>query len=240
LIIVYSLALFRAGAKNGPDVGLWGGWKKFKLPSEFLKEGLNTLIVIIESFGLNRQPFTTNDIRNPRGILAAHIRGAKIVRWNISGLDVRQMDDVFNSSGFTDEALPMNNVTTEVWSDKLIIPVGLPVWNRVSFTIPDPHPEIFSPLRLCFSGCSTCYAFINGTLIARYYGNGDTPQSSFYIPDGLLEIDNELKLISYTWDPLSDIGIEIKPWNIGDGLGSGNLNENGNSFKLFQRRMKFN
>jgi hypothetical protein len=219
---------------------LWGGWKKVKLPTAFLKEDLNTLIIIIESFGLNRQPFTTNDIRNPRGILAANIPGAKIVRWSISGLDVRQMENVFNSSGFTDEALPMNNVSNDLYSDKLIIPVSLPVWNTVSFTIPDTYPEIYSPLRLCLSGRSTCYAFINGTLIARYYGNGDTPQSSFYIPDGLLVINNELKIISYTWDPLSDIGIEIKRWNIGDGLGSGNLDENGSSFKLFQRKMKYN
>jgi hypothetical protein len=197
-----------------------------------MKDFDNSLIVIVESFGLNRQPYAFNDIRNPRGILAARIPGAKIVRWQISGLDVRKMDDVFNSSGFTDELFPLNNVSNDVWSDKVTIPVGLPVWNTLSFIIADQHPEIVSPLRLCFSGLATCYAFVNGTLIAKYYGNGDSPQSSFYIPDGLLLVNNELKMISYSRDMSADIGIEIKYWNMSDGLGSGT--------KLFQRTMQFN
>jgi hypothetical protein len=50
--LVYSLGVFRAGAKNGPDIGLFGGWAKYKLPAGSLALGSNVLVVIVESFGL--------------------------------------------------------------------------------------------------------------------------------------------------------------------------------------------
>lgn len=229
--------MFRAGAKNGPDVGLWGGWKKYKLPGDILLKDSNTLIVIVESFGLNRQPFALNDIRNPRGILAAEIHDATIKKWSISGIDVREHDDVFNSSGFTDENAPLYILPASPYDVMVTIPITAPVWNILAFNVPES--KVNCPLRLCLYGSATCYVFLNGTLIARYYGNGDGPQYDFLMQDGLLQLENQLKILSYAENDTAVLSVEIKPWKLSDALGSGNLDESGSEFKLFKNAIKF-
>lgn len=239
-IIVYNYG-DGAGAKNGIDPGLRYGWQKYTLPSKNIKShSSNTLILIIENFGLNRQVMGNNDIRNPRGVLAANIKGAKLISWKISGVDIRKLEDCFNTSGFSDENLELPMIQPEVPGVcQLTIPIIAPVWNIVTFKKPSYLNAVICPLRLHISGTATCYVFINGYLIARYYGNGDGPQRDFFLHDGLLETDNVLKILSYDRELNSSVTIEVKPWMMSNTLGSGNINEHGKALKLFERSLKF-
>ncbi|KAH6581194.1 hypothetical protein BASA60_002578 [Batrachochytrium salamandrivorans] len=125
--LTYSLAIFRPGSKNGPDAD-FGAWHSYSIPSNLLVNGINYIYVLVESFGMNRQPFVLNDIRSPRGIIGAEItdvlpesgysekalpllkwiaggcrKSAYAISWDICGVDVRSLDNVFSHSGLFDE-----------------------------------------------------------------------------------------------------------------------------------------
>ena len=100
---------------------------------EFLKMGHNTLIVMVESFGMNRQPFALNDVRNPRGVLQCSFSKPLDVVWEIgkftidwlAGVDVRTKLNAFNMTGLPDESvdskwtsLEIENNTYRLVSDK--------------------------------------------------------------------------------------------------------------------------
>jgi hypothetical protein len=229
--IVYSLGIFRPGSKNGPDNTL-GGWKSIKLDSKFLKEGLNTLVVLIESFGLNRAPFSFDDIRSPRGIIEAKISNVLMPEWEICGVDVRKLKEAYNSTGIPNENdengfAPITCSIHENASHLSLADIRTPVWFKTTF---DFHcsKDVRYPIRISIKGPATCYVSINRTIIARYYGNGDGPQSDFYIPDGILRSkQNEVKLFAYsTTDQNEWLQLELKPWKV-DSTWSGNLTEEG-------------
>ncbi|KAI8921648.1 glycoside hydrolase superfamily [Entophlyctis helioformis] len=223
--ITYSLGAFRAGAKNGPDVNTFGGWQTYSLPTLHLNQGANTLIVLTESLGLNRQPFVLNDVRCPRGILKAQFPTAmdatNSLKWHIAGVDVRKLEDIFNHSGLPGETTDAVNAafvhaTAEQVEFKADTGVNVfhapppttaaaPAWFRSSFDLPAGLAATVSadgalrvPLRLHMTGTGTAYIYINGTFIARFYGNGDGPQKDFYVPERLLKVSgNTLQMLVY-------------------------------------------
>jgi hypothetical protein len=201
--LVYNLGIFRPGSKNGPD-NTFGGWKNICLPKSLLKNGINTLIVLIESFGLNRQPFCFNDIRCPRGIIEASISGINISEWEIAGVDVRQTDQTYNISGIPEEAEMISSIFSNWEPVRNGVKLNLsgiqgPVWFKGQFDFSSLLTQNLQvPLRLILSGAATCYFAINDVIIARYYGNGDGPQSDFYVPDGLLSCSgNKICIMAY-------------------------------------------
>ena len=231
--IVYNLGIFRAGSKNGPD-NTFLGWENITLPKMFLKSGSNSLIVMVESFGLNRQPFSFNDIRCPRGIIEASIQGVPILNWEIAGVDVRQTDNTYNISGipmeeqYIEQTIPSSKWNLKDDGVKLdLTDIQGPVWFKSVFDFPsllDKQSRI--PVRLCLSGPATCYVSINGKIIARYYGNGDGPQKDFYIPEGLLyALTNTIVILGYrtsTEDCWIDVNLTY--WRMSESdLWSGNL-----------------
>ncbi|KAI8097667.1 glycoside hydrolase superfamily [Halteromyces radiatus] len=107
----YSRQLFSAGAKIGPDPWFIGT-HNYDLTPYLTHEGRqleNTLVIIVDSFGLNRQAFIMNDIRNPRGIIKAKLKGVDISHqqveqgWQITGVDVGKLSQAYNTTGFPDE-----------------------------------------------------------------------------------------------------------------------------------------
>jgi hypothetical protein len=190
----------------------------------------------------NRQPFALNDVRNSRGVLQAIVVGAKILNWQVSGVDVRKLADPYNSSGFTDEMKPLHPL--ELNSEGTIIYLGLalgrPTWNELSFDVDrESEATLFVPLRLRLFGNATCYVFLNNVLVARYYGNGDGPQRDFLLQDGLLQEKNLLRFLSYGHAAKASTVVEIKPWLGCGSLGSGNVDDTGHAFRLFKKSIRF-
>lgn len=231
--IVYSLGVFRAGSKNGPD-NTYGGKKCVLLPESLLKSGENSLVVMVESFGLNRQPFSFNDIRCPRGIIEASIQGIRDISWEICGVDVRELKDAYNISGIPGQNVVtgyslFKNVSIKDGSASLDFKgLDTPAWFTSAFDVPSQDDSLRVPLRLSLSGLATSYVSINDIMIARYYGNGDGPQSDFYIPDGLLKPSkNTIQVLAYrTQTGDSTLGVSFKFWNMSkEDPWSGNLED---------------
>jgi hypothetical protein len=220
--MTYSHAVFRPGAKIGPDVGTWAGWHTYDLP--LLDPGtVYELICVVENFGLNRQPFFFDDVHNPRGILEArivykqvwkywlHLDPLSSVDCQVTGVNTRFLSNPFETSGFPDEH------QDEGWVDygsflknSCDIPGSQgPKWIKVSFTLAkDSNVRI--PVRLRVDGLPTAFIWINHVLIAKYYGNGDGPQHDFYVMEGLLKPENELKLVLY--GHLDTLSVKLLPW----------------------------
>lgn len=223
--LVYSLGIFRAGSKNGPD-NTYGGWEKITLPKSYLNQGSNSLIVLIESFGLNRQPFSFNDIRCPRGIIEASIKGINIIDWEIAGVDVRQTDQTYNISGipkeseFIQNSIPFSNFERGKNGVKLnLAGIPGPAWFSSKFDFPSLlEKDVRAPLRLVISGPATSYISINDIIIARYYGNGDGPQCDFYVPEGLLSAsENKISILAYrTSSEDSWINVQFDFWRMSE------------------------
>ncbi|KAG2205227.1 hypothetical protein INT47_009492 [Mucor saturninus] len=206
----YSRQLFMPGAKIGPDPWFLDTHKYDLTPYLSRVDQLeNQLIVLIESFGLNRQAFIMNDIRNPRGITKAKLSGIKEQgNWEIAGVDVRKLSNPFSSTGFPDEKestgwikLANEEKKENVYEIPITVAQGVQ-WFRFRFDdILKRSTSYNVPLRLHMDGEWTAMVLINDVLIARYYGNGDGPQHDFYIPDDLVkEKDNEVKILAYTWN----------------------------------------
>lgn len=206
----YSRQLFMPGAKIGPDP--WFLDKHTYDLTPYLSYGdylENELVVIVESFGLNRQAFIMNDIRNPRGITYAKLSGVEETNnWQITGVDIRELSNPFTSSGFPDEekttgfkildTVHLNDITYKI---PISVNDGVQ-WFRFRFDDElKKHTSSYTvPLRLHMQGEWTAMVFINDVLIARYYGNGDGPQHDFYLPDDLIQSkNNHVKILAYTW-----------------------------------------
>ncbi|KAI7850100.1 glycoside hydrolase superfamily [Circinella umbellata] len=231
----YSRQLFSPGAKIGPDPWFLGS-HTYDLTPYLLRDdneaALNEVVVLVDSFGLSRQAFIMNDVRNPRGIIKAKLKGLdQEAEWEITGVDVRELDNQYNSCGFPDER--MNNGRWESMGSRieqdrtlyrLSINAGSGVqWTRFRFdALPKSRSSDFNvPLRLHMDGPFTTYLFLNDALIARYYGNGDSPQHDFYIPEGLVQQrNNVVRMLIYTWEDTTG-EISISGWPVR--FDSGNL-----------------
>jgi hypothetical protein len=208
----YSRQLFMPGAKIGPDPYFLGKRRYDLTPHLSHTDALeNQVVVLVESFGLNRQAFVMNDIRNPRGIISASFSGINHVEpWEITGVDVRTLSNPFSSTGFPDENsasgwetykdVEEEEINTHQYGIPLSVTQGVQ-WFRFRFDNKLKKSTSYNvPLRLHLDGEWTAMVFVNNVLIARYYGNGDGPQHDFYLPDDLVQAkNNEVKILAYTW-----------------------------------------
>ncbi|KAJ3371937.1 hypothetical protein HDU91_004803 [Kappamyces sp. JEL0680] len=233
--MTYALSSLKPGSKNGPDIGNIAGWKSYQLPASELTSGRNEVFCVIESLGLNRAPGPIDDIRSPRGLMDARIKGAASIQWFIAGVDVRTLSQVYNHTGIPDEAQAFSELSVPLSQ----IPKGVvsPAWFRGTFSY-QPASDVKAPLRLSAHGDNMAYIFVNDILIGRYYGNGEGPQHDFFIPPDLLAKHAPNKLAVFTFGTSSESSIELgfKHWKFrGDAsliLGSGNLDEAGEPFVL--------
>jgi hypothetical protein len=237
------------------------------------------IYILVENFGLNRQPFFFNDIRNPRGILDVEIKdkcgkegpikhtSINVIKgsekWSISGVDCRdfvhdqrstqlmcqgapeaadpafKLHNAYGSSGLEDESDAGKGSSWSAYSGPLEVGTNAGVvWFKANFDVPSTYfnvadakdVKLHTPLRLHMTGAVTAYAWVNGVLIARYYGNGDGPQSDFFIMDGIIARPgdnsggNELKLMVYAWnqhkklspveEEVAGFSCTVKPWTL--------------------------
>lgn len=220
----YSRQLFAAGAKIGPDPWFLGT-HTYDLTQYLSDSGVNVLVVLVDSFGLNRQAFIMNDVRNPRGILKVHLSGVpQQPTWKITGTDTRELSNPYNSTGFPDELMssndwsPMQVDAQEGYQFMLSTTQGVQ-WVQFKFRH-SRSINMHMPLRMHLNGSFTAFVFLNNALIARYYGNGDSPQHDFYLPDELLQHQNDVHMLVYTWDNTT-AGVFVSGWPINQV--SGNL-----------------
>ncbi|CAO3667749.1 unnamed protein product [Rhizopus stolonifer] len=234
----YSRQLFSTGAKIGPDPWFFGS-HAYDLTPHLSEEKENELVIVVESFGLSRQAFIMNDIRNPRGIIQAKLSGAQEEKeWEVSGVDVRLLTNAYSSTGFPDEAYETGwQKLRQVQEDRPTykIPVSITQgvqWFRFRFdhNLKKNNHLYHVPLRMHLSGEWTAMVIVNDMLIARYYGNGDGPQHDFYLPEELLRAkNNEVKMLAYTWkDTVGEI--YIAGWPV--------LQDSGNLITHFESNAK--
>ncbi|KAI9310693.1 glycoside hydrolase superfamily [Dichotomocladium elegans] len=219
----YSRQLFSAGAKIGPDPWFLGS-RTYDITSHLHGDGPNELVILVDSFGLCRQAFIMNDVRNPRGIIKVKLSGlTEEPIWEMTGTDVRRLDNPYNSTGFPDERavdgwtsmvakVQREQTTYSFWLDRS---QGV---KHIQFKfngLSKPFsPSMNVPLRLRLDGPFTAFVFLNDVLIARYYGNGDSPQHDFYLPDGLIQYrDNTVRMLVYTWED-GDAHVHIAGWPV--------------------------
>jgi len=241
----YSRQLFMPGAKIGPDP-YFLGTKKYTLPTGLMNSnGVNELVIAVDSFGLCRQAFIMNDIRNPRGVISAQLSGlhgqAKKeadAGWQITGVDVRQLSNQYDTTGWPDERTQSDDwqpldvveeLTTHPVSTFNVSAADGPRWIRFTFDFKRPVDTQF-PLRLHLDGAFTAIIILNEVVIGRYYGNGDGPQHDFYLMDGLIEPEgNDVEMLVYAWDNVDDAQVFISGWPV--------LPGSGNLAKPFGKRM---
>ncbi|KAG0041787.1 hypothetical protein BGZ83_001315 [Gryganskiella cystojenkinii] len=173
---------------------------------------VHEIILVIDSFGLSRQPFVVDDIRNPRGLLSAKVEGKTVVdgseSWKVAGVDVRELSMAYQSTGFPDEH------ETKHWRSTNELPCIVPnrgvTWWRTNFEGPpasasSSRPNSSSsargkqkerqeeetgittnvPLCLRIHGEFSAMIILNNVLVGRYFGS-DSPQNKFYLMDGLV------------------------------------------------------
>ncbi|KAF9905128.1 hypothetical protein EC991_002014 [Linnemannia zychae] len=258
--MVYSRTLLSPGAKVGHDPITFGG-HQFLISQKALDATMvqkteggyriqeHEIILVIDSVGLSRMPFVVDDVRNPRGLLSATVKGKSVVKgseaWQVTGVDVRTLDMAYSSTGFPDEhessgwALTKNNM-----SPCIVPELEGVTWWRTRFTGPptgsNTTPDATTahiPLCLRIEGEFSAMIILNGVLIGRYFGS-DSPQHDFYMMDGLINKpgsginDNELKLMIYgttitanteggheNGTPTNEIRVRILPWIVEDAQG---------------------
>lgn len=273
--MVYSRTLLSPGAKIGHDPISFGG-HKFQVPLHALDEGVtqtnvdgsdtfrvqeHEIILVIDSLGLSRMPFVLDDVRNPRGLLSASVQGKSVVKgsesWQVTGVDVRDLDMAHTSTGFPDEHQQTGWTSTP--NHPYVDPnQGGVTWWRTRFEGPPgaltesgttlPGKQSLTahiPLCLRIEGEFSAMIILNNVLVGRYFGS-DSPQHDFYMMDGLVHKAgsgkvNELKLMIYgstqasSYDESSDTNnndkkmrIRLLPWMVEDAQGQ--LNQwNGNT-----------
>eukprot|EP00871_Galdieria_phlegrea_P005246 jgi/Galph1/5722/GphlegSOOS_G4367.1 len=113
--ITYSHHIVGPGAVNFWDVA-YAGTVQYDLTPYLNRDrndwgrdsigGEQELILLVYSFGQGRQPFVVNDVRNPRGLLSASFKGMPVDQeeWYISGINVSELEDPFNTVGIPVEA----------------------------------------------------------------------------------------------------------------------------------------
>ncbi|KAJ3115028.1 hypothetical protein HK100_001486 [Physocladia obscura] len=224
--MTYALQIFKAGAKQGPDV--FSDYKEYILPTEKMHSGGkdgrdNFVYVVVESFGLNRQPFVFDDVRNARGILNVKLQEETVGIWgmkrrrrvvcgiDIAGVDVRTVADAYNLCGFPDEdqatgwsALTSKTAVEKRDNNDAVAVLRLektraaPQWFQglleIDARVAQKAGGLKVPLRLHVTGSATAHFWVSGLYLARYYGNGDCVQHDFYIPDTFVTTAVEGKL----------------------------------------------
>ncbi|KAI8609475.1 hypothetical protein BC830DRAFT_1150302, partial [Chytriomyces sp. MP71] len=255
----YSLELGRAGSKQGPDP--FRDTRDYVLPFEYLhRDGQdNVVYVIVESWGMKRQPNIFNDVRCPLGILNVGLvstptggdRTGIFTRriefgLHVSGVDVRTLHEPFNLSGFPDEHT--ENGWTQASDKKPVVardgPVAqlrlgsdhLPRWFKATLRVSADVASggLRTPLRLRLSGRATAHVWVGGIYVARYYGNGDCSQYSFNVPETLAHGEQPVKVLVYDGREGADwVGLEVVGWEISKENLSGNLVEGGELFSTF-------
>jgi hypothetical protein len=224
--MVYGMIPFTAGAKNGPDPHFLG--KKTYDLSAWVKTGVeNELLVITESLGQNRTPVGLNDIRNKRGIISAKFSPLVAEpQWWISGIDVRTLDDPFNTSGLPGEQAGRQRGEGPGWiavDAPNIAPDDGLVWYKATFEWGGSPTQEF-PIRVRCEGKQAAFLFVNGIFIGRYAGDWG-PQTSFYIMEGLLSPGpNQLVVAMYSGHA-TEARFDVVPYFV-DPV-SGNLDEAG-------------
>ncbi|CAG8469597.1 14699_t:CDS:1 [Dentiscutata heterogama] len=234
----YSRQLFFPGSKFGPELFKYLGGEKYDI-TQFLHpngdEEKNSLVILVENWGISRQSVIFNDVRNPRGIISANIDGLikeTKLNWSICGVDLRKLDNPFNTSGIPDEHKNFDWKENEkgIIGYGVIPNDGIKWWSfRFSHPMESKFKDILNaPLRLVLYGSFTSYIFLNGTLIGRYYGNGDCAQHDYYLMDGLLKFgdeENQITMMVYSWETVNpeEIIVEVRGWEIDDVKKTGNI-----------------
>ncbi|KAF9968719.1 hypothetical protein BGZ70_009641 [Mortierella alpina] len=252
--MTYSRQLLSPGAKMGWDPAFLGSHKFLIMPHALeaatsSQEGgpetksaaridqepvEHEIILVIDSFGLSRQPFVVDDIRNPRGLLSARVQGKTVVSgsesWQVTGVDVRELDMAYESTGFPDEHSEQGWQAVATADDHFELPRVVPdegvTWWRMRF---EGAPTIMANIPLCcrLEGDFSAMILLNGVLVGRYFG-ADSPQQDFYLMDGLLHAAeagelNELKLMIYSSNESESLhektSVRILPWRIEDAQG---------------------
>lgn len=236
----YSRQLFQPGAKIGPDPSFLGT-RTYDLNPYLTRGEHNTLLVLVDSFGLSRQAFIMNDVRNPRGIISAAVKGVPTgnLTWSVTGVDVRKLHNPFESTGIPDDTEGGTWASAPKGLDRVVRDAG-PTWYKCEFIHPFPSErKVRAPLRLVVEGGFTAYIMLNGVVVGKYYGEGegegsagDSPQHDFYLMDGLVKpTGNVLTMLVYTWKAGTDVSVQVKGWNVE--RGSGNLVKRGVEGKPF-------
>ncbi|KAG9068015.1 hypothetical protein KI688_011606 [Linnemannia hyalina] len=257
--MVYSRTLLSPGAKVGHDPISFGG-HKFLVPPQALFAGItqpgaeagyrvqeHEIFLVIDSVGLSRMPFVLDDVRNPRGLLSAHVQGISVVKnsetWQVTGVDVRNLDMVHSSTGFPDEHqkhgwsstpnrphVDPNQGGVHWWRTHFEGPPGALSGSGV--TLPgDQSMAAHIPLCLRIEGEFSAMIILNNILVGRYFGS-DSPQHDFYMMDGLVHKAgsgqlNELMLMIYGSTKADENGdsddnrmrIRLLPWIVEDAQG---------------------
>ncbi|KAF9931874.1 hypothetical protein FBU30_009454 [Linnemannia zychae] len=251
--MVYSRTLLTPGAKVGHDPISFGGHQFLVTPkalnaSTTQKIEANyriqehEIILVIDSVGLSRMPFVLNDVRNPRGLLSARVQGKSVIKnsetWQVTGVDVRELEMAHSSTGFPDEheQTGWKATTTDITSC-LDPAYGQVTWWRTRFEGPPGSLNesvtangqsltAHIPLCLRIEGEFSAMIILNNVLVGRYFGS-DSPQHDFYMMDGLVHKadsgkTNELKLLIYGTpkeDSSSKIRVRLLPWIVEDAQG---------------------
>ncbi|CAG8625660.1 3954_t:CDS:2 [Cetraspora pellucida] len=234
----FSRQLFFPGSKNGPELFKNFGEEKYNI-TQFLhsngNEEKNSVVILVESWGLSRQSVVFNDVTNPRGLISANIDGLikeTKLSWSICGVDLRKLDNSYNTTGIPNERKNLDWKESEkgICAHGVLPNDGIKWWSfRFSHPIESKFKDILNaPLRLVLYGAFTSYIFLNDTLIGRYYGNGDCAQHDYYLMDGLLKFgddENQITMMVYSWETVNteEIVVEIRGWEIDDVKKTGNL-----------------
>ncbi|KAG0037320.1 hypothetical protein BGZ82_002748 [Podila clonocystis] len=270
--MVYSRQLLTPGAKMGLDPNIFGlGSHEILIPEEALAastgraQGLSRadrghhdqeheIVLVIDSFGLSRQPFVVDDIRNPRGLISARVRGKTVVKdtenWQISGIDVRTLDQACESTGFQDEHSESGWKKSLSMTGPVVQPSDGVTWWRTRFEGPPTTNQgaAVANIPLCcrMEGEYSAMIILNGVLVGRYFGS-DSPQRDFYLMDGLIHKSesgqlNEIKVMIYGCTSTKErVGplIRILPWVVEDAQGQlGNWSGNAMFSAMEQRDEK--
>ncbi|KAI9360848.1 glycoside hydrolase superfamily [Zopfochytrium polystomum] len=226
-----------AGAKTGPDP--YADFKKYVLPASALRASAsNDLVVVVESWGFARMAFWRNDSRNPRGILRARFSSralAAAASWAVAGVDVRTLANVFESTGFPDEPFraACAAASADGWAANsaaapakaaaalcatLTADGARPTWHRAALTLPAAG-ALRVPLCLRLRGGADAHVVVAGVYVARYYGNGDTPQTFFPVPESLLAAATRaggVEVVALVYGEGS-VEVELAPYEVESG-----------------------
>lgn len=234
--ICYSHNALSAGAMHACDIK-WAGKKRYSLRKGLANgpgpDGFHNLIILTQSFGQSRSPFLLNDVRNKRGLLSCHFsRKRKItdIDWAICGVPVSSIPDPFNTSGLPFEGraneASNSNGFSQVANTNIIADDGV-VYYRTTFKTRLDCAiggRIRYPLRakVVSSKGAVAMIWINGLLVGRYVEQAG-PQSNFYIPEGLIELKDNLLVVAAYGSTDTSLDVQLLPWVVDSN--SGNLNE---------------
>jgi len=225
--VTYGLRVLKAGAKNGPDP-IFLGAKRYDLSPHLVRKGTNTLVILTESLGCNRGPGILNDFRNPRGILKAKFsRKVQNEHWEMAGIDVRTLEDVYNTAGLPGEGMGLQHGEGRGWVEMKDPPSPVPedplMWYRTTFWW-RKEETVRRPLHAHLEGRHSVQLFVNGLYIGRYQGDMG-PQHDFYIMDGILKQGENTVVLAVTTCTDDPFTFRIQPYTVDPE--SGNLDPSG-------------